>query len=277
MGANVCGGLTIYGIVDFENNHTGSQRTMATRSIKASDLLADLKAGTDDASLMEKYHLSARALLKAMTNLLWKGLIPPLLFSSRKTLIKTALTEKQEKINTDSIIRDIQSGMNDSELREKYDLSHKGLLRLMERLVDSKLIPPSNLMAVSETYRRRVHQGEQRSHPRAYITAPIPIYDMTSGTTGLLRDISRQGFRIAGIDSSVGDLKPFQLPLATFMKSDPVVIIGECRWVTRKAAHNEYSVTGYRMSTFTEGDANAVRKFISFLLFSESGHWKIVK
>lgn len=251
---------------------------MATpRSIKASELLADLKAGMEDASLMNKYGLSARALLKVMTKLLWKGLLAPSLLSRRKSLIRTVILEKQAKISTDSIIDDIQSGMNDAQLREKYSLSSKGLLRLMERLVNAGLIPHSTLVAVSETYRKRIHQGEERCHPRAYITVPVPIYDMASGSTGLLRDISRQGFRVAGIESSVGDLKSFQIPLEMFMKSDAVIIIGECRWVTKKATHQEYCVAGYRMSTYTEEDANAVRKLISLLLFTDSGHWKIVK
>ncbi len=54
---------------------------MAKRSIRADEILTDIMSGMGDTGLMEKYNLSASALLKIMTKLLWKGLLSPVAFS----------------------------------------------------------------------------------------------------------------------------------------------------------------------------------------------------
>lgn len=249
---------------------------MAKRSIRADEILADIMSGMGDTGLMEKYDLSARALLKIMTKLLWKGLLSPVVFAKRKSLINSVLTDKHRRIVSGQVLQDIRSGMGDAELKEKYKLSSKGLVRLLERLVDSKLISHSLLSEMSGAYRNKVGRIFGRSHVRAYITVPIPVYDIGSSATGLLRDISPEGFRIAGIQSNVGDVKTFQLPLDIFIKAHPLILVGECSWVNSKVGNQNYSVAGYRMETVTEIDADAITKFINFLLFTDSGQWKTV-
>ncbi len=252
---------------------------MAKRSIRADEILADIMSGMGDTGLMEKYDLSARALLKIMTKLLWKGLLSPVVFSKRKSLINSVLTDKHRRIVSGQILQDIRSGMGDAGLKEKYKLSSKGLVRLFERLVDSKLMSHSELSEMSDAYRIKVGRIYGRSHVRAYITVPIPVYDIGSvgsSAIGLLRDISLDGFRIAGIESNVGDVKTFQLPLDMFIKAQPLILVGDCSWVTPRVGNQNHWVAGYRMETVTETDADAITKFINFLLFTDSGQWKTV-
>jgi hypothetical protein len=252
---------------------------MPRRTIRADEILTDIMSGMGDTSLMEKYDLSARALLKVMTKLFWKGRLSPVVFSKRKSLINSVLTAKHRRIVSGQVLQDIRSGMGDAELQEKYKLSSKGLVRLLERLVDSKLISQAELSEMSGAYRNKVGRIYGRSHVRAHITVPIPVYDIGaigSSAIGLLRDISLEGFRIAGIESNVGDVKTFQLPLDMFMKAHPLILVGECFWVAPRVGNQSYWVTGYRMETVTETDADAITKFINFLLFTDSGQWKTV-
>ncbi len=252
---------------------------MPRKSIRASEILKDIMSGMGDTGLMEKYDLSARELLKIMTKLLWKGLISPVVFSKRKALINSVLADKRRRIVSSQILQEIRSGMGDAELKEKYKLSPKGLVRLLERLVDSKLISHSELSDRSGAYRNKVGRIYGRSHVRAHITVPIPVYDIGSvgsSAIGLLRDISQEGFRIAGIESNVGEVKTFQLPLDMFMQAHPLILVGECSWVNTRIGNRNYWVAGYRMETVTETDADAIAKFIDFLLFTDSGQWKTV-
>jgi hypothetical protein len=146
--------------------------------------------------------------------------------------------------------------------------------------VDSNLISHSELSEMSSAYRNKVGHIYGRSHVRAHISVPIPVYDIgsigSSGGIGLLREVSLEGFRIAGIESNVGDVKTFQLPLDVFLKAHPLTLVGECSWVATRVGNQNYCVTGYRMEAVTETDADSITKFINFLLFTDSGQWKTV-
>jgi uncharacterized protein (DUF433 family) len=59
------------------------------KTVKSKELLADIKAGMDDASLMGKYKLSARGVLQAINRLIWEGLMSPSDLAERRSLAKT--------------------------------------------------------------------------------------------------------------------------------------------------------------------------------------------
>ncbi len=72
------------------------QRTLELRghsagkkTLKAKELLADVRAGLDDAGLMEKYGLSARGIIKALNRLIWEGLMSSSELAERRSLAKT--------------------------------------------------------------------------------------------------------------------------------------------------------------------------------------------
>ena len=75
-------------------------------------------------------------------------------------------------------------------------------------------------------------QGEHIQGPTWRVH--VPIYDIGSGAIGVLRDISETGLRVAGIESKVGQVKTFQIPIDMFMQADPLLIIAECKWVEIK-------------------------------------------
>jgi hypothetical protein len=62
---------------------------VAKKTIKAKELLADIRAGWDDASLMKKYGFSRGGILKALNRLLWEGLLSPSELADRRSLAKT--------------------------------------------------------------------------------------------------------------------------------------------------------------------------------------------
>ncbi|MGB6064948.1 MAG: hypothetical protein WBG50_09070 [Desulfomonilaceae bacterium] len=62
---------------------------MAKKNIKARELLSDVRAGMDDATLMKKYNLSARGVLQALNKLIGHGLMSPEELVERRSLAKT--------------------------------------------------------------------------------------------------------------------------------------------------------------------------------------------
>ena len=181
---------------------------------------------------------------------------------------------EKRQINGRNIIDDLRSGMTDRELQVKHRLSTSGLCTIYEKLVDRGAISHSELSEWSQLYSLRTHYKELRSYPRADLTIEVPIYDLGTGSIGILRDISEKGMRVAGIDASVGQARTFQIPIEMFMEADPLLIIAECKWTKPKGTLKEYVVAGFEIIDLPANDRNTLQNFITFLLLSESGHWK---
>jgi|SRR5271157_2750352 len=71
------------------NFFVGAEGPVAKKKIKARELLSDIRAGVDDAGLMEKYGLSARGVLQALNRLIAEGLMSASELVERRSLAKT--------------------------------------------------------------------------------------------------------------------------------------------------------------------------------------------
>ncbi len=180
----------------------------------------------------------------------------------------------QRQINGTNVINDLRSGMTDRELQMNYRLSTNGLCTIYEKLVERGAMSDSELSGWSPLYSLRTLYKESRSYPRADLATRVPIYDLGTGSKGILRDISEKGMRVAGIDASVGQAKTFQIPIDMFMKADPLLIVAECKWAKAKGKTKEYVVAGFEIIDLPAHDRNTLQNFISVLLLSDSGHWK---
>jgi hypothetical protein len=183
----------------------------------------------------------------------------------------------KRQINVRDILNDLRSGMAAWELQAKYKLSAKSLQTIFKKLVERKAISHSELYEMSSFYRDRIDRISGRAHPRADLAVYVPIYDIGSGVSGVLRDISETGLRVAGVTSSVGQAKTFQIPIDTFMQSDPLLIIAECKWVEIKGRRKIYPVAGFEIIDLPERDSTVLRNFIRSLLLSESGEWQTIR
>ena len=181
---------------------------------------------------------------------------------------------KRRQINGTKVINDLRSGMTDRELQVKYGLSTNGLCTIYEKIVDRGAIGHSELSRWSPLYTLRTHYKESRSYPRADLATNVPIYDLGTGSIGILRDISEKGMRVAGIDASVGQATTFQIPIDLFMQADPLLIVAECKWAKPTGKIKEYVVAGFEILDLPANGRNSLQNFITFLLLSESGHWK---
>lgn len=181
---------------------------------------------------------------------------------------------RKRQINGRNIINDLRSGMTDLELQLKYGLSTHGLCNIYEKLVNSEAVSHSELSACSRLYRIRSDYRDVRSYPRADVVVRLPIYDLGTGSVGLLRDISEKGLRVAGIEVGVGQIKTFQIPLDIFMQADPLLIFAECKWTKTRRKRQEYVVAGFEIIDLSANDSDTLQDFMSVLLLSESGRRK---
>jgi hypothetical protein len=115
--------------------------------IAVGGVLREIRSGTDDSALMQKYHLSAKGLQSLFQKLVEKGLITATEIEQRTPASGSSLGQPSKQsdkkgalINPADAVRDIRSGMHDFDLMEKYRLSAKGLQSLFEHLVKAGLM-----------------------------------------------------------------------------------------------------------------------------------------
>ncbi|MFH1113140.1 MAG: Ran-binding zinc finger domain-containing protein [Pseudomonadota bacterium] len=144
---------------------------MAKRQIRIRAALADVRSGLSETELMDKYQLAAKGLQSLLTKLVASGLmtreelerhLPGFMqsaFLSEEsgraggTDWKIRRTRPGEKpgerpgqvVRAADAIADIKAGMTDSELMGKYRLSSKGLQDLLEQLVKTGLVAPTEV------------------------------------------------------------------------------------------------------------------------------------
>jgi len=184
--------------------------------------------------------------------------------------------DNRKQIQANEVVTDIRSGLGDDGIMTKYSISEKGLKALFKKLLAMKLITHDELCRGSSFYERRIDRIKSRGHPRADLVVEIPIYDVTSGTMGIVRDISEKGFRVAGISAKVGDERWFQIPVDRYILADPLMVIAECRWVAVKGRNKKYAVAGFELKDVSSVDEKLLKDFIDFLLLSKSGEWLTV-
>jgi hypothetical protein len=109
------------------------------------------------------------------------------------------------------------------------------------------------------------------------LSVALWIYEVGSSASGLVRDISSTGLRVAGIKSEVGETKAFQLPVDMFIGFDPLLFTAQCTWVELKGKKQKYFVGGYKITDISDKDQEALKKLIQLLLLSKSGEWKSLK
>jgi hypothetical protein len=180
----------------------------------------------------------------------------------------------KRRINAKGIVDDLRSGNTDAELMEKYGLSSSALQAVCQKLVARQAISQSELYERSQLYRQRADQINARRSPRADLSINVPIYDLHASAAGLLRDISETGLRVAGIEVTVGQIKKFQIPIDTFMQTDPLLVVAKCVWEKTKGKNRRYPVAGFEIMDLSEKDRKGIREFIKLLLLSKSGEWQ---
>lgn len=182
---------------------------------------------------------------------------------------------KKRQINGRNVVNDLRSGMADWELRTKYRLSTNSLRTIFEKLVAYNAVSRSELCEMSPFYKVTMDLTKARKYRRVALNLSVPVYDIESSSTGILRDVSENGLRVAGIETDVGQTKAFQIPIDLFMQVDPLLIVAECKWVKTKGKTKKYVVGGYEILDLSESDRESLRNVIKSLVLSESAEWKM--
>ena len=236
------------------------------RKIKARDIVNDIRSHMTDPELMAKYDLSARGLQSAFIKLLNARAITHAEMNQRRAIYHDKTLVQQ--IDARDIVKDIRSGMTDSELMKKYDLSSEGLRFALQTLTDTEVIALEELYAASSSAYDTVFVENMRELPRHHLSMAVTIYEATRPEVkGTLRDITEKGVGITGISARVGEVKTLVIPAETFIEADKIVFEAKCAWAQTEGTEDQYSA-GFQITSISEQCLEDLRSLIRSVCFS---------
>ncbi len=175
-------------------------------------------------------------------------------------------------INTKAIIADIQSGLGDIPIMEKYQLSPSEYLQVLDKLVAVRAITETTtqerkLALLAHPEPRNV---TKRKLPRHYALFTIAIQDADDlSVTGTLNDITEEGLQISGIRTQIGVEKTFLVRSDVFTVVPPLMLRAVCRWI-KPRNRSEDHVAGFEITGISRHDKEGLRKLITELTISPS-------
>jgi len=142
--------------------------------------------------------------------------------------------------------------MGDEKLMKKYGLSHKGYQRLLRTLVSEKVIERGELYDRSPVYKAMSDILSARHSPRVSVPLPIKVYEDETSQRGFVRDISENGFRVAGIEANVGEAKTLRIPLNELARGRSLEFDAICRWSKTVGKAKRYVLSGFEITGVSE-------------------------
>jgi hypothetical protein len=178
---------------------------------------------------------------------------------------RTVLPKRE--IKAKDFVNDLRSGMSDSELRSKYNLSAQGLQSAFKKLLEAKAVRTSEVFGRVSLEDDTVAIATTRLLPRDELEFPFPIY-LCVGTRptvkGVIKDITEKGLKVSGIETKVGEVKTFAIPSDKFSQVDPFAFRAICRWV------DEDGCAGFQIIQFSQRGSGELEKLIRFLTLKDA-------
>ena len=271
--------------------------------IKAKEALEDIRAGTDDISLMKKYKLSAKGLQSLFKKLGHAGIIKHVNASevladlrsgiSRDDLMKKysltphgmqnlfqeldragILKTSAERdsvpakvvINTNEIADDIRSGLDRTKLMEKYRMSPRALRWVSTTLISSGILTWQEIYDKLCTTYKDLAPDKPRGEKRYPVLFDCNIYEADNGSVmGKVRDIAYKGVGVLGIQAKVGDTKTLVVPGDEFGEFATFTFDAECRWTKRDPSGD--FLAGFEISYISIGNLKELQLLLHWVRF----------
>jgi len=138
---------------------------------------------------------------------------------------------EKRKINAHDFIHDIKSGMTDTDLMIKYNLSSRMLQNLFRKLLNAKAISPADIYERSPFEETTIDVATISYSLEGYTVATTSIYDVTQPEiVGSVTNCSEKELRVEGIEAGFAELKNFIITSGKAAKIEPIFLKAKCRW-----------------------------------------------
>jgi hypothetical protein len=176
------------------------------------------------------------------------------------------------RIRARDLAADVRSGLNDFDLIDKYSLSLRNLNAALRRLVEAGILREPEILERSGGIDSATEGHRTRQKPRAKIPFGLPVQDISAPHVNtVVRDLTEEGFRVAGIRTSVGEVRDF-LILADVVESlSPILVQAKCLWTYRHRKRRKYRVAGFQITDISPSDLETLRKIVKVVALLDQG------
>lgn len=226
----------------------------AIRWLNARHILKDIKEGMGNAELIEKYKLSSAGLEILFSELAKAGISVPFNHEAR------ARTKRQ--ISQPQIVHDIRSGMIETQLMEKYELSSWAFQRVLGKLLAVGAITQEEMAIFALKNEESVTLRDMRQHERSCPLVSAAVYVQGQPMIrGRVLDISENGIGIIGIPSEVDDLKTLTISPDDLNVFEPFTLQAVCRW-SRQGDRDTTCTAGFAITNIGEPSLGRLRDLL---------------
>lgn len=226
---------------------------MAGRELNAKEVLNDVVAGVDDATLREKYKLTQQGLKNLYEALAAKGLL------ERRN---TGYVIPTRSISATRISRDILWGMTGFQIMKKYRLTPATLQTILKKLVGAGTVDMDELGLELYLRLEAAAPDNIRQVERVYLDFDVTVFDKARPCSpGLLRDVSEKGVGLKGIPARIGEIKTLMIVGDALGQLTSFEFEAKCRWTTADEEHGEL-LSGFEITLIQPRALNQLKKLV---------------
>jgi hypothetical protein len=166
------------------------------------------------------------------------------------------------KLYAKSILRDIQAGLGDVPIMEKYQIAPSEYMRVLEKFKHVEIARKRRALVAQSVSHDLPHM---RALPRCYIFREVCVYDAKApGKEGKVNDMTESGLQLAGIESEIGDVRTLTVVSDHAGTRSKVSFEAVCRWVQNENDFGE-SVAGFEITRIADDGLLRLRRLIQEL------------
>jgi len=171
-----------------------------------------------------------------------------------------------KRIRLADIVRDIEMGLGDVPIMEKYGLRPMEYVDILERVKSARLVDERHFEGRIIREEGELLEEETRMAPRCYLVASVGVEDLLdSSIRGELVDLTENGCRLRGIQCNPGETRRFRVTGEDYPPDTmDCRFAAQCRWGTWDPAEGGY-VAGYEIQSISEPDKTKLRTIIRLL------------
>jgi hypothetical protein len=170
------------------------------------------------------------------------------------------MTEKRV-VNAKQLMRDIRDGMPASAIMSKYQISPHSLRKAFRKLIDFEIASKAELGALANLHATTADGKSMRRIPRKPINFPLQIFQNDDPFhPGLVKDVSRKGVCIEGMDFGVTDEKSFIIRTGSLSEHITVIFDAKCRWVHKEGRKTR---AGFEITSISVLDSEMLSKLMA--------------
>ncbi len=171
----------------------------------------------------------------------------------------------KRRISSRDFVNDIRTGMSDTELMQKYQLSSRGLQSIFAKLLEAKAVDPSEIYERSSFGDSTVDVEIIHQSLLGYAAMTASIYETRNPSVmGSIRDLTEKRLEVRGIEAGFGETKTFIILTDKATKMEPILIKAKCRWCKKEESTGQY-LAGFEITHIAEEEQRELRKLLRAL------------